>query len=216
MSVSILGYIGLAAVLFVISAVCVSALLYRGKSNERFSLLNHFISELGELGVSRAARLFNTALICAGLLLLPMIVGLALSFNSLPGWLGMLAGIVASLALTGVGVFPMNSLEAHSKAATTYFRAGLGMVVLFGLAVLFQPAERREIPTWSSLFSLLAALCYASFIFLSNPKYAAQNELDVIDLVSEKERPRFWLLPAVEWAIFFATILWLLVMALLV
>jgi len=216
MWLSILGYSGISATLFVILVVCVSAVLYRGRRKERYSPLNHFISELGELGVSRGARLFNTALVIGGLLLLPFIVGLGIALNHLIGWLGMLAGIISGLALSAVGIFPMNNLEAHSKAAMTFFRAGLAMIVLFGLAILLQPAESRAIPPWANFISLLATLSYASFILLSHPKDTTQNELDTLDPANEKERPVFWLLPALEWAVFFSTVMWLFSMALLV
>lgn len=50
------------------------------------------ISELGEVGVSRAARVFNGGLLAGGLLLLPYTIGLGLAFRCLPGWVGTAAG----------------------------------------------------------------------------------------------------------------------------
>ncbi len=126
----------------VILAVFYPALVYRGKLGERYSLLNHFISELGEVGVSRAAWFFNAGLLLGGLVFLPYIIGLGISFGSLFGWLGTAAGIIAVLGVAAVGVFPMNNLKPHTIAAMTYFRAGLVMVFFFGLAILFQPAGK--------------------------------------------------------------------------
>ncbi len=55
-------------------AVACAGLSYRDTTGERYSLLNHFISELGELAVSRGAWAFNGSLALAGLLFLPFCV----------------------------------------------------------------------------------------------------------------------------------------------
>jgi hypothetical protein len=107
----------------------------------------------------------------------------------------------------------MNKLSAHVKAAMTYFRAGLVMVFLFGLAIQFQPAGRSIIPRPANLLSLLAAVAYASFLFLPVFKKSDKKPTDILDPETEPERPRFWLLAILEWAVFFTTIFWLFGMA---
>ena len=47
----------------IILGIIVSALRYKGSQGEHFSILNHFISELGEVGVSPAGLFFNLGLI---------------------------------------------------------------------------------------------------------------------------------------------------------
>ena len=127
-------------------------------------MLNHFISELGELGISRAAWIFNGGLLLAGLVMLPYVIGIGIVFGSLLGWLGTAAGVIAVLGVAAVGVCPINNIESHRTAAITYFRAGLVMVFFFGLAILFQPAGRATIPQAANLLSLLAFLAYAVFL----------------------------------------------------
>ncbi|HTX91077.1 MAG TPA: DUF998 domain-containing protein [Anaerolineales bacterium] len=192
-----------------------SAVPYRGKRGERYSLLNHFISELGEVGVSRFAWTFNLGMILGGICLLPYIVGLGLKFGSLLGWLGTAAGIVAAVAVACVGFFPMSNIDPHIKAAVTYFRAGLVMVFFFGLAILFQPAGHRFVPQAANLLSLVAFVIYATFLIMMTPKKPTgeKNEENSLDPAEKPERPRVWLFPMVEWAVFFATILWLFGMA---
>ena len=208
-----LSWFGITGALLVMLAVAYSAGVYRGRQGESFSLLNHFISELGEVGVSPGARIFNTTLIVGGLLFLPFIFGLGLALGSLLGGLGTLAGLVAGLALAAVGIFPMNDSENHSRAALLYFRAGLGMVIFLGLAILFQPAGRTAIPMAANLLSLLAAVCYATYLLLVRTK-PQEDSAGELEPESSPDRPRFWLLPTVEWGIFFSTILWLFGMAL--
>jgi hypothetical membrane protein len=209
MAISIIRYLGLIGTSVVPLAVLSSALLYRGKRGERYSLLNHFISELGEVGISRAAWVFNAGLIVGGLALLPTIIELGWLFRSIPGWLGTVAGIVAVLGVAAVGVFPMNNLKLHIIAAMTYFRAGLGMVFFFGLAILLQPHGKIIIPPAANILSLVAFLAYGAFLSLPRAKKDGEKPTDILDPQQKPERPRVWALPLLEWAVFFSSIAWL-------
>jgi len=200
----------------VVLAITYSALRFRGKSGERFSLLNHFISELGEWGVSRGAWAFNGGLVLAGLLFLPFAVHLGIVLGSVLGWVGASFAMAASLGVAAVGVFPMNTLKRHVPAAATFFYGGLVTVLAIGLAALTQPAERVIVPRIASLLSLLAAFAFGSFVALPRitmPELDLNKLLDTRDI---SERPRFWILPFLEWLVFFTTISWLLGMAFLV
>jgi hypothetical membrane protein len=209
MTFSILHIFGLIGTGLILLAVFYPIFLYRGKRGERFSMLNHFISELGELGVSRAAWVFNTGILLAGLVMLPYVIGLGIAFGSLLGWLGTAAGIIAVLGVAAVGVFPMNNIQAHTIAATTYFRAGLIMVFFFGLAIFFQPSGKAMIPLAANLLSLLAFLSYGAFLALPLFRRKKSSSTDSLDPQQEPERPRVWALPALEWLVFFSTIAWL-------
>jgi hypothetical membrane protein len=200
---------GFAGTGLILLAVIYPSIVYRGKRGERYSLLNHFISELGEVGVSRAAWVFNTGLILGGLLLLPYVIGLGMAFGSLLGWLGTTAGIVTVLGVTAVGIFPMNNLKPHTVAAMTYFRAGLVMVFFFGLAILLQHAGNMVIPPAANLLSLLAFLAYGAFLILPRFSKKEQRPTDILDPEQVPERPRVWAFPILEWMVFFSTIAWM-------
>ena len=43
-----------------------TALAYHGRAGEAYSVLNHFVSELGEVGVAPLAWAFNTGLFLGG------------------------------------------------------------------------------------------------------------------------------------------------------
>ena len=215
-SLAILRIFGTAGTGVIVLAIVYSAVRYHGKRGERFSLLNHFISELGEVGVSSAAGVFNAGLILGGLMTLSFNIGLGLAFASLWGWFGMAAGIIATLGVAAVGVFPMNNLTPHVRAATTYFRAGLGMVFFFGLAILFQPAERVIVPRLANLLSLLAFLAYGTFLSWPSWKKAPEEAKNPLDPEQVPERPRVWALALLEWAVFFSTVAWLFGMAFLI
>jgi hypothetical membrane protein len=209
MILDILRAFGFAGTGLILLAVIYPSIVYRGKRGERYSLLNHFISELGEVGVSRAAWAFNTGLILGGLLLLPYVIGLGTAFGSLMGWLGTAAGIITVLGVTAVGIFPMNNLKPHTIAAMTYFRAGLVMVFFFGLAILFQRAGRLASPPAANLLSLLAFLAYGAFLVLPRVSKKEQKPTDILDPEQVPERPRVWAFPTLEWMVFFSTIAWM-------
>ena len=199
----------LSASAILLSAILVTGLAYRGSKGERYSILNHFISELGEVGVSRLAVVFNTAMILAGTLFLPLMIGLGLQLNSVWGKLGMVAGIVAAVACLFVGVFPMNTIKLHTTAAMTYFRFGLLTVLLFSIAVLAQPAGQRIIPLYVSVIGFFSMVTYAVFlIIVAPPKKSQQEDGESLEVDAEKPRPRFWKVAFWEWLVFLSTIVW--------
>jgi hypothetical protein len=205
-------FTGLALILL---GIIYSAIVYRGRLGERFSPLNHFISELGEVGVNPGARFFNLGLIVGGVLMLPYIVGLGVKLGSWLGWMGMVAGLAATQGVISVGLFPMNNLDPHIKAAQTYFRAGLVMVLLFGLAIVFQPAGRNFIPQWANLLSLLTFGVYAVFLLMLKPPPESRDpeKINSLDPAVRPARPRVWLFPIMEWLVFLFTLFWLFGMA---
>ena len=186
--------------------VLIAAAAQRGKEGERFSPLNHFISELGEVGVSELATVFNLSLILSGLALLVASLSLGLILPGILAKLGLAAGVISAVSLALVGVFPMNQIDPHGKAAVTYFRAGLAMVALFSLAIIFQPAESVIISRWFALAGVPALLAFGSFLILIGRAYQ-EGEADPLD-TEDVQRPHFWLLAAVEWSIFMTVLLW--------
>jgi len=140
-------YCGMAGCVLIALVVIWSALGYRGKRQETYSPFNHFISELGEVGVSRRAWAFNIGLIASGALLLPFMIGLGITLDTVWGKLGILAGLWSAISIILVGAFPMSNITPHIRAAVSYFRGGLVTVFFFGIAILAQPAGRQAIPS---------------------------------------------------------------------
>ncbi len=206
------SYLAWAGSLVILLSSSIAALAYRGKDGERYRISTHFVSELGEIGVSRLAWLFNGGLILGSFLLLLMMPGVGISLNSAWGYLGTGVGMIAATACLLVGVFPMNNIKPHIKAAMTYFRAGLATVLLFMIAILVQPAQERVIPLYSLIIGAIAFMAYASFLVYmgKNTKKEATNALDTSFITN---RPRFWWMPFLEWMVVIFTILWFLVIS---
>mgnify|MGYP000871081531 CR=1 FL=1 len=201
--------------LVIFLASLVTGLVYRGKDNEHYSPFNHYISELGELGVSRLAWLFNTGLVIGGILFVLMMVGLGLMLSSVWGLIASSVGMIAGVFCAMVGIFPMNHMKQHSFVAMTYFRAGLLTVLLYTIAVFVQPADGRVLPLYVNIFSLMAFLSYGLFILLVDRAEKKKNPNDtVLDTSEVARRPNFWIIPFLEWLVFFTTLLWFLAVSL--
>ncbi|MBW6465106.1 MAG: DUF998 domain-containing protein [Brevefilum sp.] len=173
--------------------------------------MNHFISELGEIGVSRLAWVFNFCLILSGLCLIPACISLGLI---LPGFLakvGMIAGVVTAMGLSLVGGFPMNNLKPHGTAAITFFRGGLLMVLAFSVAIALQNPQNILLPRIYSLAGLPAILAFGSFLWMMG-----KSSTDEEEPLQPKDdgRPKIWLMAMVEWAIFLTIVAWFLLIAL--
>jgi hypothetical membrane protein len=203
MTFNIFTIAALAGTGIILAGILIPAVIYRGKNRERYSVFNHYISELGELGVSRAARIFNLGLICGGLILAPYILWMGTLFESPLGWLGAGAGVVAVLSVAAVGIFPMN------YSAMTFFRSGLAMILITGLAIQFQPAGRVIVPKSANILSVLAGISYVTFLILLARPGKDDNEDHNPDPGNEPSRQRFIFLPFLEWLVFFSTISWL-------
>lgn len=209
------AWFGLAGSLLILLAMLAAGLLYRGKAGERYSPLNHYISELGEVGVSRLAWAFNLALILGGLVFIPFLAGMGLALGSLWGKIALAVGTVTALACMGVGFVPMNHMKGHGWVAMTYFRSGLVTVLLFSLAVFLQSGEFEIIPKESNVAGLISVGCYAAFLLIvDNGKKNDRTETEMLDPETQPQRPKVSKTTIMEWAVFFSTILWFFVLSL--
>jgi hypothetical membrane protein len=188
----------------------ISALAYRGKSGQPYSPLNHFISELGEFGVSHLAWVFNLSLILTGLSLIPACISLGLILPGFLAKIAMIAGVITAVGLSFVGVFPMNHQKLHGTAAITFFRGGLLMVLAFSVAIATQNPQNLVLPRIYSLAGLPAILAFGGFLWMmQNSSSEKEDPLQP----SELNRPKIWIMPIVEWAIFLNIVAWFLLIA---
>ncbi len=213
---NIYAHFGWAGSFVILLGCLITALPYRGRSAERYSVLNHFISELGEIGVSKLAVVFNIGMIIGGALFLPFIAGLGLVLGTIWSYFGMAAGLLAAVSSILVGVFSMDRLEPHRKAAMTFFRSGLVTVLFFTIAVFVQPSGLRVIPMAVNIFGILAIISSSAFLVIVSQKTDKNGQENyLLDPTEKKVRPRFWRTPFLEWMLFFTTIAWFLCVSLI-
>jgi len=90
----------------------------------------------------------------------------------------------------------MNNLTPHSRVATSYFRGGLVTVLFFTIAIFFQTPGELVISRWANLAGRAAILSYASFIGLADRHKSDDSTIQPESEPVIKDRPRFWLIPA--------------------
>ena len=197
------SYIGQAGIFILLLSVLIAASSYVGKQNETYSFLNHFISELGEKGVSQFAYIFNGGLILGGAFISFFMLGLAMHIGNSWGLILGAIGLVTGVSATLVGVFPMNQLEIHTLIANTFFYGGLLVALGYTLYVLFSPKPR--LPKITALTGGLTMLAFAAFVwFLPAPLEDGQNIHEIL-----KNRPKVWMLPILEWVVFLCVMVWI-------
>jgi hypothetical membrane protein len=195
-----IGFIGSA--IFVVASV-VAALAYTGTAGEGFSPLNHWVSELGELGVSSLAIVFNVGLIVGGLALALFMAALGRLRRSRLAWIYVPVGLVAGVSGALVGVFPMNNRDIHIVVALGFFVLGW---VAVGLASL--DIWRRPEPRFSRWLPALGAVTVALFlVFLS-------VYIPYLYTGTGGDRPAVSVATVLEWLVLVGIIGWVLVASL--
>lgn len=175
---------------------------YEGTTGESFSIFNHFVSELGELGVSEFAMMFNIGMILAGFTFIPFMIGFAIYLENIVGKIAGLVGVFTSVSIILVGIFPMNYAMEHTTVAMSFFFSGMIMVVLWAIAILIQ--KEPKIPKYMSLGGLINFVIFALFLF--------GNWGSLSDVMT---RPDFHMIPTLEWGIYFAIIGYLLLISIM-
>jgi len=192
-----IGFIGSAFFMF---ASVVAAVAYAGTAGEGFSPLNHWVSELGELGVSTLSIVFNAGLIVGGLALALFMAALGRLRRSRLAWLYVPVGFVAGVSGALVGVFPMNNRGIHIVVALGFFVLGW---VAVGLASL--DIWRRPEPRFSRWLPALGAVTVALFLlFLS-------VYIPYLYTGTGSDRPAFSVATVLEWLVLVGIIGWVLV-----
>jgi hypothetical membrane protein len=192
---------GIAGSIVIGAASVVTALAYTGTQGERYSPLTHWVSELGQEGVSELALVFNIGLIVGGICFAVFMLTLGLARRTGLAWLYTPIGIAAGVAGMFVGVFPMNNLDLHGIAALTFFNLGW---ICVGLAS-WDFVRRREprFPWWLAVIGALTVIAFIGFLIVLMPLLGGEG------LAAPEVRPQpFWVVPTLEWAVVIGILLW--------
>ena len=203
--ISLAGFSGSTLILI---GSAVTAMFYTGTHSENYSILNHYISELGQVGVSQLALLFNICLIVGCLLIAVFIVTLGSYIGGKFGYIFSATGLVAGVSGALVGVFPMNNMHVHVPVALTFFRAVMISSLMFSGYVLFSRSDKFRKAV--AIPGILTAFASFAFVFISKTIHQAARPL----AVPATTRPEIWIDPLLEWSVFVTVILWVLAVSL--
>lgn len=193
----------------VLIAGCVAAAIpYSGEKGESYSVMNHFISELGFVGVSERADVFNACQTLSGLLIAVFMAGLGRHLQTRLARVAAACGVVAAVLCGALGQVPMNELPLHLKVAFAFFGGGLLAVALFNLAIALD--RQARLPRWLALPGLLAFASFAAF--LAYPPVTGQTPDELIKLY-RTARPGIWGIAIIEWLVLVTTMAWILLVS---
>lgn len=186
----------------------ITAILYHGKKGESYSILNHYISKLGEVGVSTLAPVFNTSLIVGSLVLVIFVLGLGLYIHTKLGYVATAFGIFSCISCSLVGVFPMNNLSIHNAVTFSFFYSGLVAITLFNLVIIFD--KQNKVSKWLLIPGIITIASFASFLLM--PYITSSIHVQTLN-PHRLARPDIRLKTTLEWSVFFSVIVWFVLMS---
>ncbi len=199
---------GLLGPAVLITGCAVTALSFHGKKGEAYSLLNHFVSELGFVGVSKLAGVFNGCQTISGLLIAISMAGIGRHFQTRLACAGAVSGMVSSILCGLLGQIPMNDLVPHLVAAFSFFFSGLLTAGLFCLVIARDTAGKM--PKWLLVPGLVVLASFAAF--LAYPLIARQTPAEIIRLY-HTARPDIWAIAILEWLVFITVMIWIILLS---
>lgn len=207
-------YFGIIGVAIIAIASIVTAMGYTGLMGEPYSILNHFISELGFVKSSRLAWVFNSGLIVGSPIIGIFLVGTRVTLPSRMGGLGRLVGIGTAVGGALVGVFPADvNIWGHIVAAMTFFVGGCVTVGILSIAILRQKEIR--VSKWLSVLGAAVMLSFALFLAIGFRAPAGEeSDFTQIMLMMATTRPEFMLAAFLEWIPLLGVLAWICLTAL--
>jgi hypothetical membrane protein len=203
-----LGALGLGSVAVILAGMVIAAIPYRGYAGETYSPLNHFISELGEIGASHLAWVFNLGIVLGGfgLGVFLLLVSRRIDGRFRPAFRA--AAVVAGAAGTAVGIYPMDYPTVHKVVSLAFFLSGWIVAAIFSLWQLRRPGSGLT----RRLLVPAAVDVIVSWVFIA--VFAGYRPADPNAKIIE--RADVWSVPALEWASLLCLLLWLACLAIVV
>jgi hypothetical membrane protein len=195
-----LGLLGLASVGIILVGMLTTAATYRGYAGEMYSPLSHFVSELGEVAVSRLAWLFNLSLVIGGVGLGAFLLLLAGRLTGRYGTAFIVIGLLAGVSGTLVGVFPMDYHLTHRLVSDVFFLTGWLVAVIFSLWLWTGPGA--GFPRWLLAPGLAVGAVFLTFIAVYSTYHPVDADARLVD------RPDVWMVPTLEWAALLTLLAW--------
>jgi hypothetical membrane protein len=186
----------------------ITAIAYRDINGHSYNILNHFISELGEIGVSKLAPVFNTGLIVGGIIFIIFMISLGVYIRTVPSYIASIIGAFSAISCSLVGFNPMNDIEVHVKVAMWFFYGGLIAITFFSIAIIFD--KQNKLSKKLLIPGIITILSFASFLWL--PRVAHTNIKWTLD-PSKIVRPEIWWNTIFEWLVFLTIIAWIIIVS---
>ncbi len=193
------GYFACIGVAIAIISISLAFVLYMSVDSS-FTIYSHWISNLGA-GPNNSNVVFNSGMMVTSLFTL---LFLTFSFRNLQQKgvnkellkISFIAGLISSIGLFFVGVFPMDSARTmHGVAASTYFIGMLSFSVFIGITELTSP----KIPKLQAISGFLVAAFFATYLICGLLAWSDIHSVEYLRNVI-----------FTEWLTLFAILAWML------
>ena len=181
---------GLLGAIIISLGILVSSTYFIGCSDQNYSILNHFISELGQYQCSEKAHIFNICLIIGTPLLIYYYLNIlpesVKKIKSLFTIIILLLGVSAIC----IGIFSMDKIVMHIIFAIIFFYLCFFASLAFNIYALF--FDKKDIPKYFMISGILLSVSLLANII-------EFHQLDQNMLETLKDRPNILLVCVFEW-----------------
>ncbi|HWB63526.1 MAG TPA: DUF998 domain-containing protein [Chitinophagales bacterium] len=158
-----------------------------------YSIVNHFISELGRSNATSKAYVFNHSLMVSGFLLLIFISGMGnFMYYSRLARMARIFGIIAVFCFSAIGYFTAETWTPHIIVASLFFACAMVSILLFSLSIIRE--KQRRFTRAIALNGFVIVAWY--FVALLWPKASL---LQSVYNPTHFVRPAVWMLTVLEW-----------------
>lgn len=199
---------GLGGPVVVAASALATAAAYRGRDGRPYSPVNHWISELGEEGVSRLAPLFNAAVFIGGVSLATFMASLAAVRRGPLARAYGFAGLVGGVAGALVGVFPINRVAPHGITSGVFFNLSVAAIALASVDFATRPDER-----FGRAQAGIGALSTLAFVGFAVTTAAAIRAMGLEALDPPEDRDDVSWMTTLEWATLLGIMAWVVATA---
>lgn len=193
LSLNVLGMLALIVfTIFTLIAVALYPISYNPIYN--------WLSNLGNVNLDHTgAFFFNLGCFLTGFMLIPFFLTI-LRWNPTQKWnkllliMGILLGIIASISLIGIGVFPETNFHMHGLAASGVFNSLFLIIIFINLALFKHPKFMKIVAYWG-VVAVLFTLSFEIMLLIRD------NLLSMLHPTIP--------LPGMEWAAVFTSFIWM-------
>jgi len=201
-------WLGLLGPVVTLGCALLAASVFEDSRGRGYSPLVHWISDLGHHGISPWASIFNAGMITGAFMLGSFTVWTCLLLRSKVGYAVAFMGVVATVGMAFVGVFPDGGGTPlyHDMSGAAGFIGISGLGASFCLFVLI--VEQDLLPKWLFFPSLLSSVCSGIFVALVTANRTGLVSWSSLQWIATDGRPVVRLIPLFEWLGFLSVFLW--------
>lgn len=207
-------YWGLGSTAIILMGLIIPQFGFLGLQNESYSMLNHFVSELGDIVVSEWHMIFNLSLFVGGIFMIPFILGLARYIGTTMAKISAVIGLICAVGCSLVGVYPMNYLLPHTIVSMTFFIGSIFLTIAMIITIFLQ--KEQKIPKWPTAVGIAALTFLGLFFSVDMSAMEGHFSGELNEMFAEFDRPAFLDIAFYEWGVVLGVLIFIAIIAIIV